>query len=87
MPLSTISCKDPDPIRKYDGIPKDLLSEVKNNYDIFYAKKLVNDKLKTTSYEVLEKLKKANNDLKKIEEIISPYAYLNFKYIDQKKKI
>ena len=85
MPLSTISCKGPNAIKKYKDIPEDLINEVKNNYDIFYAKKLENNKLKTTSYEVLDRLKKANNDLKKIEEIISPYAYLNFKYIDQKK--
>lgn len=85
MPLSTISCKDPNAIKKYKDIPEDLINEVKNNYDIFYAKKLENNKLKTTSYEVLDRLKKANNDLKKIEEIIFPYAYLNFKYIDQKK--
>ena len=71
MPLSTISCKDPNGIKKYKDIPEDLINEVKNNYDIFYAKKLANDKLKTTSYEVLQKLKKSNNDLKKIEEIIS----------------
>ena len=66
MPLSTISCKDPNAIKKYKDIPEDLINEVKNNYDIFYAKKLANDKLKTTSYEVLDKLKKANNNLKKI---------------------
>ena len=48
MPLSTISCKDPNAIKKYKDIPEDLINEVKNNYDIFYAKKLENNKLKTT---------------------------------------
>ena len=44
MPFSTISCKDPNAIKKYKDIPEDLINEVKNNYDIFYAKKLENNK-------------------------------------------
>lgn len=88
-PLLSISCinktnKDEEKNIDYKDIPSDLISKTKNNYGIFYSEKLSNKKNEITSYDVYDRLMKNKNNLNEIEKIISPFAYLNFKYLDKK---